>query len=310
MNLIETALAEISPQLRPWISHSDLHMALAAEFEHARRHTTDLDAATRFAALCPVPDTQPQNYLGQRLDLGTHEALVGIRFLGLDPNTPFVDVLATSFPLDDIDALRRCLRAACDAYAVFAPRRVRLRTGRAETETTLSAHFDVACDQRILAGPLEQLHATPKHPEAYRLTLRRCVDTAFYARFRATYTAFNAHHRPPDDPIHVSTEDDLRSVVARGHVYEAFIDDRWAGVVAADPSTLFGAEGFVVHEMLLDESFRGQGWGVALQQALIEQLAPEGGLLFGTIAASNTASLRTAQRVGRIDVGGWLFVEA
>ena len=69
--------------------------------------------------------------------------------------------------------------------------------------------------------------------------------------------------------------------------------------------------GFVVLEMLLAKLARGQGLGAAVQYRLSEALqassAPED-VLYGTIGSNNPPMLKTAARVGRVDVGGWIWL--
>ena len=75
------------------------------------------------------------------------------------------------------------------------------------------------------------------------------------------------------------------------------------------PTCKHGLRGHLVVEEVLDTLYRGHGLGPALQRHFINQLpSSEGGLVFGTIDAINQPSMRTAIKVGRLDVGGWSFV--
>lgn len=74
----------------------------------------------------------------------------------------------------------------------------------------------------------------------------------------------------------------------------------------------FGLQGFVVGEMLLDPLARGQGLGAAVQYRLAEAVRASSSaadVLYGTIGTNNTPMLKTATRAGRVDLGGWIWVE-
>lgn len=61
-------------------------------------------------------------------------------------------------------------------------------------------------------------------------------------------------------------------------------------------------------EEILRKRYRGQRLAPAVQRAFVERLDHvKRPIVFGTIKDKNFASLRTALRTGRVDVGGWVF---
>src|SRR5665647_522414 len=61
--------------------------------------------------------------------------------------------------------------------------------------------------------------------------------------------------------------------------------------------------------MLLDQAHRGQGFGPAMQQRLIEHLrGQDDAVLAGTIHAGNVASLASARRAGRDVIATYVWV--
>lgn len=67
--------------------------------------------------------------------------------------------------------------------------------------------------------------------------------------------------------------------------------------------------GYIITEEILSKRFRGKGFAPALQRQLIEHLMYENDeMIFGNPNSRNLVSLRTASRVGRVDVGGVYFV--
>ncbi len=109
--------------------------------------------------------------------------------------------------------------------------------------------------------------------------------------------------------VHASTEDALNGCAAEGTLFDIEVDGQWAGIMAASRDVDGPLAGHLILEEFLDAPFRGRGLAARAQRCLIDVL-PEapGGLLFGTIDGVNHASMRTALKTGRMDVGGWTFV--
>lgn len=102
---------------------------------------------------------------------------------------------------------------------------------------------------------------------------------------------------------------DLRSYLAEGTLFEVFVDDEWAGIVAAFQAAEKGVSGYCVGEIVLKREFRGKRLGLAVQRKFVEKLdETRGRVLWGTIGAANTPAIRTAKRCGRVDVGGYYWV--
>ena len=87
------------------------------------------------------------------------------------------------------------------------------------------------------------------------------------------------------------------------------IEKAWAGVIAAERRSEVFLSGYCVIEEILGGKYRGKGFAPAVQRMMIENLELQGDeMIFGHISLKNSPSLRTASRVGRSDVGGYLFV--
>jgi RimJ/RimL family protein N-acetyltransferase len=122
-----------------------------------------------------------------------------------------------------------------------------------------------------------------------------------YAEFAAQATFHNAPR-----PERLASLEECES---RGALYCLRDRDRFAGLMAARPHALRGIRGWEVVEEILGAEYRGKGLAVAMQRLFVSRLDPARGLLvMGEIADGNLPSLRTAQRVGRKDVGGWYTI--
>ena len=306
--LVAATIARVHPELRRWIDPETIRGHLREEIDLAIEHCRDRARAERVARRCPVQGAQTGDYRGQLLDLGDLVVLAGLRFKGLDVGHPFVELIAAGSDLLGPGVLSRCCAALMQAYRVFKPRSVRIQLGAHQPIEAAAASVEVEPDLRILVGPIAELQTSPKPRHYDAITIQRCSDLGFYDRYQRTLEAARRERPHLAESLYVSTKEDMQALLAEGHTYEAWIDERWGGLIAAASGRYMGRDGFVVHEELLIPELRGQGYGAPLQRHLIDRLdGADGALLYGTIHHANTASLRTARRCGRIDVGGYYF---
>jgi L-amino acid N-acyltransferase YncA len=103
--------------------------------------------------------------------------------------------------------------------------------------------------------------------------------------------------------------DSLAECAEEGLLFEVTADGAPAGVVASLRFDAHGMTGFSVHELCLDTSHRGGHLASATVQHLLDELPGRpGDTLWGTIHPANAGSLRNALSIGRILVGGHVWV--
>jgi GNAT superfamily N-acetyltransferase len=154
-----------------------------------------------------------------------------------------------------------------------------------------------------------------KHPKPdglERVSLRRASDLEFYPRYAETYAAAYQERPWLQHESNTHSLEDMQEYLEIAQVYEIFVDGQWAGITGGEHrSDEFALRGFVVIEMLLAKFARGQGLGAAVQYRLAEALRTSSqpkDVLYGTIGSNNPPMLKTAARVGRVDLGGWIWV--
>lgn len=263
----------------------------------------DPDHARRFADVAP-PIGQPlEAYLDRWIELtsGGH-VLAGPRYLGLDPNIPFVGVSASDRPLDpgDRDSLTTVAR---ECFAAFRPRFVMIWTADATDSWPCTGS-----EMRQVVGLLGDLRLAETPPE---LSTRVRRDTGFYARYRRIHDAHVAADPAHARHAHCEDEADLLRLGHQGLLHDVLVDGVWAGILAAEPDARRGVRGATVVELLLDQRFRGRGYGRHLSTLLANALPlPDEQCLMGTIHADNAAAYRASLAAGRVDVGGEIRVPA
>ncbi len=302
---LDTLVAAADEALHPWVRlrvcADQRRTALAEELRYwLCTAAQDLDHARSYADAASQSGEPAEAYLDRWLPLGTGgHVLVGPRYLGCDPDLPFVGVTASDRVLvrDDAEALREVARTA---FAAFRPGFVLLTT--ADDLAGVAAWPGGRPEMRQVVARLGDLRARPV-PASLTTTRRR--DTAFYGEYRRIHAEQVAR-----DPGHArrarcEDRDDLRELAAQGLVHDVRIDGTWAGIVAAEPDARRGLRGATVVELLLDHPFRGAGHGHHLSTLLARALPmPDEQHLLGTIHADNVPAYRAALAAGRVDVGG------
>lgn len=302
---LDTLVAAADAGLHPWVRvhrcADDRRTALAEELRFwLSTAAQDLDHARSYAAAAPQSGEPAEAYLERWVPLATGgHVLLGPRYLGCDPDLPFVGVTGSDRVLGpaDAEALREIARRD---FAPFDPGFVLLVTS--DDLDGVAAWPGGRPAMRHLAGRLGDLRARDV-PASLTTAPRR--DTSFYDDYRRIHEEHVA--RDPEHARRARFEDraDLRELAAQGLLHDVLVDGAWAGIVAAQPDSRCGLHGATVVELMLDHPFRGAGHGRHLSVLLARALPmPDAQQLFGSIHVDNVPAYRAALAAGRVDVGG------
>jgi hypothetical protein len=304
---LEVLVEAADAGLHPWVKeHFPTQVRKEALAEELRFWITtgamDLSWAANFRSQVPDVGEPVESYLAKWLPLadGGSHVLIGPRYLGLDPEWPFVAVAASDRPLVPADQAA-LVSLAREKFAAFSPRFVMVTA------------FDPAGswpgstpEMRLVTGLLDDLRRRPV-PRSLRTEPRR--DTGIYE----DYVRIHQIH-VESTPIHAryarcESREDLQELAEMGFLFDVFVESRWAGLLAARPGAVGGMPGAVVVELILDHPYRGQGYGPALGTLLARALPLAGDqALFGTIHYENKPAYRAALGSGRVDVGGEVVI--
>ncbi len=277
--------------------------AVAAEL----RSPEDLQRAGRLRDDCPVQGMAPEDYLPGWVEVPTlGRALAGIQFRGPGPRKPVLELLQRSFRIDRagaLDDLRRCLLGR---FAGFHPTAALVFLTPSE-EAACGEGAPGLPDERLIGGRLHHLRQRPPPPQPRRVHLVRTLGLDWFALYRAAYESFHGTASGAlREAVRVETRETLSHFIDCGAVFEVFVDDLWAGLVAVLRQTMAGLPGFLVVEEILSPAFIGQRLAPAVQDEMIRRLdAGPLDCLFGKIHPLNGPSLRTAKGLGRVDLGGF-----
>lgn len=301
--LAECFLVAQHPVTRQWVDDDTRMALLAAQRSDDVLLATDTTvAASRARRFAPQqPAAAFLNYwVAAAADL---HAMMSIRYKGGDPDEPFVDatVLSRPFMAADVTALAD---AAAKTYSALQPRYLRLWSA-----TPANSFAGTGPDKRFLAAPVAALRggAGQPVPTALRLAPARSLDN--YEEASAAYDDMATKHQGHSEQAEIEDLEDLGKNLADGTLFDVTVDDRWAGYLAVgtDGETL-GMPAYIIQELVLATRFRGRGYGPYLTTLLARALPDPSRVLVGTIHANNRGARHSAERAGRIDVGGWVRV--
>ena len=297
---------KVHPLVREWLSAETIRANLLEELDADLERLKSDVLAAEFQHHCPVAGASADEYKNRVLEVDGLTLLTGIRFLGLDLQKPFVDVMYSSEAALTPEQLSAVKDAIREAFSVFRPRRFRFYS------PSNQPRFAKGGDKRLLAAPLGVMLAQPEAKTLRRVTLKRATSPAFYGDYAAIYEELLAEHPELQEVVRLEPEADMQTYLDEGYVFEIFVDDCWAGLTAVLEDVQTGLSGLCVMEIILARAFRAQGFGSAVQRRLAAALVAAGVvqdvLLFGTIGENNLPARRAAARAGRVDLGGRVWV--
>lgn len=305
---LDWMVASSPTTLSRWLSEPELRRALATEFDQTlTERVNSLDDVAAYARRCPVAGAGPADYCLRELrplsDLGV---LAGIHFRNLRVDRPFVGVYAQTRDSTESELVEASQQLGRE-FAHFAPWYVAWWSPEQHDLRGAPGAFN---DKRWVVGNLEELRPTPTAlPSSFSLA-RDSSGSSYPAYSRIFEDSLQRNPEWREDTA--KTEPSAYEDCARnGLVVELRTGTQTVGIVAARLGSLRGVVGWEMVEEILAYEFRGRSLAPPLQRQFLSALdGARAPLVWGTIAARNEPSLRTALRVGRKDVGGWVFIPA
>ena len=305
LQLAAVTLAMQHPLTRSWDPGDERLPRLARAHEDDLDLASNLEMAAFRASYFAFPGLDAPAYLNRWQPVSADlNALLSIRFEGLNRERPFVDLSGLSRPWNvaDLPALKR---AALEVYGIFAPLYLRLFSS-----APVGALPGLGRDRRFVAAPVTELAGlkTTIPPE---LNLRPTEDDRHLVQAKAAYAALDVQHPAHARQAQILDAEQLQEAIDAGLMFDVLVQGEWAGYAGVHPDEDLGLPSYSVQELLLSPAFRGRGSGAHLTTLLTRAILaarPEepGRVLFGTIHPDNTGAYPAALRAGRTDVGGWV----
>ncbi len=299
---VDWASRTVAAYIGQWIDGASLRRGMEAEL---RGMIEGRGLANEAGEAPPLPVGEA-DYRLRQFDLDDDLSLLAcIHFHGQRDEFPFVGVPMQTRDLRPEEVGRVTSRLA-QFFGRFSPRWVRFWSPQAGVD--LRELPDTVGDQRMLVGRVEEL-AERNHEMDSALTLEPTSETWAYHAIPDIREQLE-----PEVPLwggtaSASPQELLEACAEQGTLWRALYEGEYAGLMAVRWGRLRGLEGWEIVLELLAPACRGRGLASSLQRSTVRRLASSGGLIFGAIDEENQPSIRTAQRVGRVDIGGWVLME-
>lgn len=307
---IAFALRNTHASVLAWCGVERVRACIGAGLADQVERRTDPERAKAFRERCPVRDTDPKDYVLREIDLGPDgRALAGIHFAAMDRDRPFAGIAARTRPIETPEAAERIGRRLERELAAFAPESGWVWQG--PLDVGLSRVDAARVDHFLIAAPVGEIRAAspPALPLDLDLELRPTTAEPIYDAYLDMYGRALAERPELAAVIHEESLESLQESAEVGGLVRVDAGRELAGLFASRPEREPPVDGWVMVDEVLDTPWRGRGLAAGLQRRFIDALpAADDAILYGHIGRPNLPSLRTALRVGRIEVGRWVFV--
>lgn len=292
-----------------WIPEEKVRNNLKADLINDTASMHDDIFAHGFKRLCPVPDTQTDDYKYQVLELNDgRKIMTSIRFKGLNILHPFVEILHYNFEPNFKKDLPIIKSAVLHKYADFKPRSIRIFTGT-DLYTELDNSDNINCDYRFFAAKISYIKSLPQPKNYNKVALEPARDLKIYSQYLELYGQL---YRENPHLIHVivsESRENFEKVRNAGTLFNIYVQDKWAGIVGVTKRTEKFLHGYKMFDIIISKSYRQKGFTHAIQRKLFDILDHEHHeTIYGEINPLNNKVISTAHKVGGLDLGGWYFI--
>jgi hypothetical protein len=241
-------------------------------------------------------------------------AIARMQFAADGNDLRFVSLEALSRTPSTAGEASRVIERVAQAFEGERPSRVRvfIHGDASSPPSGLSLHGRIRAYKRMLAAPLAAMQdrAAPDGGLAERVRAVAPPDFSFYEEYAERYRAFWQARPDLRNLVRIEPLDDLRAYHADDGLRLILVDGAAAGVIAANHDAQHGLRGWMMRERFLYDTHRGRSLGPASLWSFIRSLrCEEGDLLYGTIARENQPSMRSALALGRVDIGGFHWID-
>lgn len=258
-----------------------IQTALSKAYIGLNRQSTKEKRHQRFQ----IPDTGPEEYAERLIDLGSAGAVIcGIRHLNLNPARPFIELRA-NFSLSGPDEVRALSNRVAPYFTAFDPKWI-----------AVHARQPMGAESRnvYMVQRARVIQAMPAWPAEADIELRAVSGQGYFEAYRAGYVAFHERNSHLADSVPANPLEVMEESREAGLLYALVLDGRSAGLIAAVRADFLGHPGLYFNEIFISPPFTGKGLAKAFQRKFIAEKGSSDAIVWGTIAARNLPSYKTA----------------
>jgi hypothetical protein len=271
-----------------------LGQEMIADFESLNSLQTKEARAEFFA----VPGATALDYAEKFIELDpTRKVVCGIRHKGGNVGYPFVE-LKVNFKAGKEELLEIYHEYLSAHFLKFSPKHLKFWSSEPAGDFIGNTY---------VAGESEFYGVLDNGPNDFEFIVP--TDDSYYEWYEKQYQEFHREQPELSAKVPVNDPSTMQESVEQGLLATVYLDGKKVGLIAAENSDLLGVKGLYFNEILIDQKFRGLGYGQFIQRQFVKMFCPGPVLVWGTIDWQNKSSLKTALNNGRKIIRVENFVE-
>lgn len=301
------SFSDIHPLLKDWLHSEELFNPIISYLDVEFAQLNNLEFAQSFKDTFPDIDVPANQYLNHLIEIEMDSFVIaGIRFKGLNPEKPFVDIIS-NYSIYSEKQLMTILNKINQFFRAFKPLAIRFWSSQLDT-CEYYHHQALKIDQHYLANLVKHIKTKPLPPKFDLIKLKPITNLDFYPKYERAYQEFIENSPILSQEVLIEAPEAFDICIQHQLAFEIYYRDNWIGIIAAMPSIFRELSGYCVFEEIISVPFQRQGFAKAAQRHLIHQL-PEDCLLWGSIHANNLPSLKTAKKNYRHNILDCCFID-
>lgn len=240
-----------------------------------------------------IPNTKVEDFKERIFDTKSGKVLMGIRFLGLDINKPFVNVWS-SFPIEN--ELQKIIDFAKNSFKIFQPKHIRFW---ANPKNKLSKANQQHICQNYLVGSINEISKTEKPSNFESIELVQITNLDFYDWYLELYQEFHQENPNLRSYVALCSKGIFEDSIKQNLCYFIQYKNEIIGIIAAEKDEYFGVPSLYMNEIVISKKFKGKKLATAIQRKLINFNKNEFEFIWGNIDQKNIPSTKNAFRIGR-----------
>lgn len=217
------------------------------------------------------------------------QAIVGIRFFGLDNNKPFLSV-KTNFQINNSKEQQELFKNLAEYFSVFSPKQIQVFSPIPPTSSAIT--------QILMMGNTSNV---PKlETDIFLKQVKKNED--YYSWYSQQYDLFHKNRPDLKEIVTMNSKDLMDESKENGLLYIAYKKSEKIGLIAGEKADFLGKKCLYINDILVGNDFKKQGYGKIIQNNFIHIMKNQCELIFGTIHPQNIPSLKTSISNGRIPV--------
>lgn len=237
----------------------------------------------------------------KHIQCGNIELLTSLRFRGMHPDKPFVDIEYMNSTLQEfVSHFSILAKEVVSQYHRFPIKDITVWTNEENHSEVLSLKGEE--DFSFYAIPVLEV---PKfEDDVFKIEIADRFTEEDYSRYCNEYDMYLNKH--PEIIGNVSAEplETIQKKCEEKQCYKIWVNKEWAGMIILTPHIEYFLEGYLVWDKIIFETFRGKHLSSKALSYIIHHLldAKASQWLYGRIDLSNTSSLKSASYLHRSKV--------